>query len=71
MITYYLQATTTQMAVIMLYNENTEMTLQHICDSTKLRHEVVAQIAQALVKVYFISKKEFQKSRFLITMLFI
>lgn len=41
------------MAVLMLYNENAEMTLQHICDSTKLRREVVAQIAQALVKVCF------------------
>ncbi|VDK86282.1 unnamed protein product [Litomosoides sigmodontis] len=52
---YTFTATTTQMAVIMLYNENTEMTLQHICDSTKLRREIVAQIAQALVKVELLS----------------
>lgn len=48
---YTFTATTAQMAVLMLYNENTELTLQHICDSTKLRHEIVAQIIQALVKV--------------------
>ncbi|VBB29999.1 unnamed protein product [Acanthocheilonema viteae] len=52
---YTFTATTAQMAVLMLYNENAEMTLQHICDSTKLRREVVAQIAQALVKVELLS----------------
>ncbi|EJW84073.1 Cullin-1 [Wuchereria bancrofti] len=52
---YTFTATTAQMAVLMLYNENTEMTLQHICDSTKLKHEVVAQIAQALIKVELLS----------------
>ncbi|KAM3724794.1 Cullin-1 [Dirofilaria immitis] len=52
---YTFTATTAQMAVLMMYNENTEMTLQHICDITKLRHEIVTQIAQALVKIELLS----------------
>uniref|UniRef100_A0A8R1U234 CULLIN_2 domain-containing protein n=1 Tax=Onchocerca volvulus TaxID=6282 RepID=A0A8R1U234_ONCVO len=47
---YIFTATTAQMAVLMLFNENTEMTLQQICDNTNLEHEVVIQIVQALVK---------------------
>uniref|UniRef100_A0A2K6WKP1 CULLIN_2 domain-containing protein n=1 Tax=Onchocerca volvulus TaxID=6282 RepID=A0A2K6WKP1_ONCVO len=52
---YTFTATTAQMAVLMMYNENTEMTLQQICDNTKLRHEIVTQIVQALVKVELLS----------------
>ncbi|VDO37486.1 unnamed protein product [Onchocerca flexuosa] len=52
---YTFTATTAQMAVLMMYNENTEMTLQQICDNTKLRHEIVTQIVQALVKMELLS----------------
>ncbi|OZC06306.1 hypothetical protein X798_06707, partial [Onchocerca flexuosa] len=52
---FSIMATTAQMAVLMMYNENTEMTLQQICDNTKLRHEIVTQIVQALVKMELLS----------------
>ncbi|VDO43002.1 unnamed protein product, partial [Onchocerca flexuosa] len=52
---YIFAATTAQMAILMLYNENTEMTLQQICDNTNLEPEIVLQIVKALVKMELLS----------------
>ncbi|VDN02502.1 unnamed protein product [Thelazia callipaeda] len=52
---YTFTATTAQMAVLLLFNENTELTLQHICDCIKLKLEIVAQITQSLIKVDLLS----------------
>ncbi|VDM42540.1 unnamed protein product [Toxocara canis] len=49
------QTTTAQMALLMLYNDSLEMTMAQLQENTKLKREMLIQIAHALVKVELLS----------------
>ncbi|KHN76407.1 Cullin-1 [Toxocara canis] len=52
---YTFTTTTAQMALLMLYNDSLEMTMAQLQENTKLKREMLIQIAHALVKVELLS----------------
>jgi len=55
---YTLQASTFQIAILLLFNEKTEYLVKDICDLTQIKMETLVQVLAVLFKAKFLVSEE-------------